>query len=284
VGVGALLGGGLGRLMGLHGAAIDNFLSVNLVTSTGDLITATPTSPSKDLWFGLRGAGANLGIVTSVTMKAYPPPNPDNNSAWVGNLIYPPSKLEAVVQVIANLEVQPEMAIHFYFAALPPTFEPTLIVAPWYAHPDPSAAKLAFKTLLDLEPVVDTTRLVPFNEVANDADFFCGTGSRKTGYHAGLKTLDSTTYRKVWDEYVDFVAKNPEAGATVMLTETYSMKKTREIAKSSETGAFPHRDINYYAFMIPWYNSTALDPAAEEFGKKVRKLLHESSGFDELKT
>ena len=283
MGLGAMLGGGLGRLMGHHGLAIDNFLSINLVTSTGDLITVTPTYPSKDLWFGLRGAGANFGIVTSMTMKAYSPPKPDDNSAWIGNLVYPSSKLEAVIQAIANLEIQPEMAIHFYFAAFPPTFEPTFVVTPWYSLPDPSAARLAFQTLFDLEPVQDTTRVVPYNEVANDGDAFCETRGRKTGYHAGLKRLDPTTYRKVWDEYVDFVTKNPEVGGTAMLTEIYSMRKTREIAKSSEADAFPHRDINYYAIMLPWYQNATLDPVAEGFGGKVRSMWHESSGFDKLK-
>lgn len=284
VGLGGLLGGGVGRLIGHHGLGIDNFLSMNLVTSMGDLINVTPTSPSEDLWFGLRGAAANFGIVTSLTMKAFPPPDPEDNSAWLGNLIYPASKLEALVQAIADLEFQPEMAMYFYFVALPPTFEPTILLVPWYSYPDPVAAKRAFRTLFDLEPTLDTTMVVPYNEVANNADALCETGNRKTSYHAGLEKLDPSTYRKVWDEYVDFLTKHPEAAATAMVTEIYSMTKTRELAESSEAAAFPYREINYFAFMLPWYENVTLDPAAEEFGQRVRDLWQTNSGFDQLKT
>ena len=45
--------------------------------------------------------------------------------------------------------------------------------------PDPFAAKTAFQSLFDLEPVLDTIRVVPFNKVGDDADSFCDKGSRK---------------------------------------------------------------------------------------------------------
>ena len=41
--------------------------------------------------------------------------------------------------------------------------------------------------------------------------------------------LDPVTYRKVWDEYVDFLIKHPEAGQTAMLTECYSLKRQERL-------------------------------------------------------
>jgi len=64
--VGATVGGGVGRLQGLHGLIIDNLVSVVLVTARGDLLTASETENS-DLFWGIRGAGASFGIILWAT-------------------------------------------------------------------------------------------------------------------------------------------------------------------------------------------------------------------------
>jgi len=68
--VGATLGAGVGPLQGLHGYDIDALLSVRMVTGTGDLITVSKTQHA-DLFWGIRGGGANFGIVTSATYQIY---------------------------------------------------------------------------------------------------------------------------------------------------------------------------------------------------------------------
>lgn len=66
--VGATLGAGVGRYQGLHGLIIDALLSVRLVTASGDLITVSNTENS-DLFWAIRGAGANFGVITYATYK-----------------------------------------------------------------------------------------------------------------------------------------------------------------------------------------------------------------------
>lgn len=61
--VGATLGAGLGTLQGLHGVLLDSLESVRLVTASGEIVTASQTHNS-DLFWGIRGAGHNFGIVT----------------------------------------------------------------------------------------------------------------------------------------------------------------------------------------------------------------------------
>ncbi len=68
--VGATLGGGVGPYGGLHGLQIDALQSVTMVTGTGSLINVSATS-HPDLWWGMRGAGFNFGIVTSATYQVY---------------------------------------------------------------------------------------------------------------------------------------------------------------------------------------------------------------------
>lgn len=68
---GLTLGGGYGWLGGKYGLACDNVLSVDMVTADGDLVTVS-ANENEDLFWGVRGAGANLGIVTSFHYQLHP--------------------------------------------------------------------------------------------------------------------------------------------------------------------------------------------------------------------
>ncbi len=67
---GLTLGGGLGWLMGMHGLTVDNLLSVDLVTAEGTHLTASEEE-NPDLFWGLRGAGANFGVATSFRYRLH---------------------------------------------------------------------------------------------------------------------------------------------------------------------------------------------------------------------
>lgn len=68
---GLTLGGGFGWLSRSLGLTIDNLLSADLVTSEGKLVRAD-AKQNADLFWGIRGGGGNLGIVTSFTYKLHP--------------------------------------------------------------------------------------------------------------------------------------------------------------------------------------------------------------------
>jgi FAD/FMN-containing dehydrogenase len=71
-GIGGLtLGGGYGYLARRHGLACDNLESVTLVTASGEILRVTDAADPELMW-GIRGAGANFGVVTSFEYRLHP--------------------------------------------------------------------------------------------------------------------------------------------------------------------------------------------------------------------
>jgi FAD/FMN-containing dehydrogenase len=73
VGVGGYLtGGGHAALSATYGLAADHVLEIQLVTPTGEIVTANECQ-HQDLFWAMRGGGGStFGIITSVTIAAFP--------------------------------------------------------------------------------------------------------------------------------------------------------------------------------------------------------------------
>lgn len=68
---GLTLGGGYGWLAGKYGLACDNVIWAEVVTADGNIL-ACSMERNSDLFWGLRGAGANFGVVTEFEYKLHP--------------------------------------------------------------------------------------------------------------------------------------------------------------------------------------------------------------------
>ena len=115
-----MLGGGLGNLISLYGLACDNMLSARVVTAAGHAVNVSPTE-NADLWYGLRGAGHNFGIVTEVTVKAHAQVN--KGVHWTSMLVFTPDRLEEIARVLNEGIVGPGMSCLMMFVRLPPALE-----------------------------------------------------------------------------------------------------------------------------------------------------------------
>ncbi len=68
---GLTLGGGLGWLLGKHGAACDNLRSIDLVGADAQSLQASQTE-NPDLFWASHGGGGNFGVATSFEFEMHP--------------------------------------------------------------------------------------------------------------------------------------------------------------------------------------------------------------------
>src|SRR5215203_259685 len=81
---GLTLGGGINWLQRKYGLAIDQLLSVDLITAEGELVKASETE-NPDLFWGVRGGGGNFGIVTEFEFRL----NPVGPTVLAGPIFWP---------------------------------------------------------------------------------------------------------------------------------------------------------------------------------------------------
>jgi FAD/FMN-containing dehydrogenase len=116
-GVGGLvLGGGFGRLARRFGLAVDNLVSLDVVTADGELRHASAdTNP--DLYWGLRGGGGNFGIVTSFEFDLHPM----QRTVIGGAILFPFSMAKDALRVYGEYgpEAPDELQMD-YFQGMPP--------------------------------------------------------------------------------------------------------------------------------------------------------------------
>lgn len=277
--VGAGLGGGYGNLMGLYGFSVDNYISMRIVLANGTLV-AINEQKDPDLWWAMRGAGPNFGIVTSAVYKSYPVTKAQN-TAWGGGLWYTEDKLEQVIQAIEDIDLKGHMDVFLFFLTTGhPNYIPTIMIAPFYLG-TVDEGRTAFKSFIDIGPYNDTTAAVTYDHWNDVSQGFCTKGGRKPSFGVGHQHMIPSVWRQIWELFVVFSQK-PGAGNGVVLTECYSLEYAQAIPKTSTS--FANRHIRFNSVAIPWYYDEGLDGEAVEYGSKVRTMLRETSGLSANRT
>ncbi|KAJ7756946.1 FAD-binding domain-containing protein [Mycena metata] len=140
VGTGLLLGGGLSWLSPSHGYAADMFKELDVVLTTGKMVTATASNEYSDLFRALKGGGNRFGIVTRY--EVYPVhTGTQDNKTWTGGMIIYNSSAEALLNATARYtrEVNDPKAVllvSFINLIANGTLSPVYLVTPFYNGPE----------------------------------------------------------------------------------------------------------------------------------------------------
>ncbi|GKT50090.1 FAD-linked oxidoreductase azaL [Colletotrichum spaethianum] len=272
--LGAILGGGYGNLMGEVGFGVDNALSLRVVVASGDILTVSPTS-RPDLFWALRGAGPNFGIVTSATVKAWPTSTQDR-TAWIMNLFFAPEKLQQVAQAIQDLPLKPEQVVYLVLTnSGPPSNAPAVLVTGFLRKGTEEAGRAAFAPLYALGPISNSSSVAAYDAWNAANDNFCTRGDRKPAFSTTINHMKPETWPAIWNLYTEFQAKGPNSA---VLIERYNLTKAQSAPKGSAAlQEALRRDAFAQAIVIPWYTDAALDAEAQDFGSKVRDIWSYSS-------
>lgn len=98
---GVTMGGGVGRFSGLYGLLIDALVSVRMVTAEGEIVEASECVNSNLFW-GLRGAGFNFGIVVSAVFAIHELHN--GGQVMSADMIFPASMSSAYWEAVQSYD------------------------------------------------------------------------------------------------------------------------------------------------------------------------------------
>lgn len=189
------LAGGAGWLMRRHGLSADNLLAAEVVTADGQHL-AVSERDHPDLFWGLRGGGGGLGVVTSFTYRLHPvgPEVLAGPVLWA--LDDAPQVLRAYRELAAS--ATPEVATTVTLRRAPPVpFLPVelhrrpVCQVTMLALADPDRAVQLLAPLRALgRPLLDLVKHRPYTNLQSMNDAAAPSGRHYAGRSAGLRQLD----------------------------------------------------------------------------------------------
>ncbi|KAK3381236.1 FAD-dependent oxygenase [Podospora didyma] len=285
--LGPALGGGHGWLQGHYGLASDQLVSANIVLADGTLRTVDAQS---DLWWAIRGAGHNFGIVTSVTSKIYP----RTQTSWALKMfIFTGDRLEALYQAtndhLLKNGTQPVSVINYSYWVNIPAIDPNAPVMVFYIIQEgTTAVSPTFTSPFDaLGPVSTDSLSGTYRDLAawtgsalDSPVCVKGAGLANPRFPIYLKTYNTTAQRLVYNLYASAVSSpgSPFSDSS-FLWEGYSTQGVKSIDSASSAYAF--RGVNDL-LIAPTITYTVTDAArdaqARVLGNQLRELLRQGSG------
>ncbi|GKT67252.1 hypothetical protein ColTof4_13636 [Colletotrichum tofieldiae] len=276
--MGPLLGGGHSVLQGEHGFAADNLVSAKVALHDGTVVTASATE-NEDLFWGLRGAGHNLGIVLEFEVKAYDiHPDP-----WTFmTLIYEADKIEEYFETWNELEdtiADPGLVVlNGYYRSLPEinTEKPVLVMELIYQGYD-SAAPQYIEAFRAVGPIREETITdIYWNKLFDITNFgrndrVCVPSQNWAGYVNSIARWDPASMRESYNIFVDLVAIETYNTSTFIF-ESYGRKGVRDIADGFN--AVPPEERNKHnmlAAFLFWSGDNEAELAvARQFGERLQ--------------
>ncbi|KAI1815134.1 putative FAD-dependent oxygenase [Poronia punctata] len=284
--LGPALGGGHGWLQGHHGLIADQIISMDVVLANGVQRTIDPSS---ELWWAMKGAGHNFGIVTSVTAKVYDIEARD----WATEtLVFSGSKVEAVYE-----------AANRYLANLPPD---VINWSYWLNMPDvdPDKPIILFYIIQEGVSAVDPVYVDPFRAIGPISaeaqkgtyrDLAAWTGialdsppCQKAGFANPrfpiyLPEYNVAAQKEAYDAFAATVG-GPDSpySNSIFMFEGYPQQGVREVDSKSTAFAFRNDSLLVSPLLTYAPVGKAFDDHTEQIGNHLRDILFRRSGHKDL--
>ncbi|KAK4541282.1 hypothetical protein LTR36_008198 [Oleoguttula mirabilis] len=279
--IGPLLGGGHSVLQGFHGFVSDNLLSARVVLANGTAVTASATE-HPDLFWALRGAGHNFGIVASFEVKAYDLPKTN----WtIVSIVYTQDKLEEFIDALNEVDNEGDHVPELVLAGAI-----TRIAAFDTVYPVVAYQLSYLGTADEVEPYVarfrqagpisvTTAENVAYNDyyIATSNGYnqtTCEEDNNISGYAISLRKYNKAAVRQTFGYFSNLTA-DARYNTSVWLLESYGSRGVWAQNYSATAVAPAERNLPVLTVPITWWagNSTEAREKAETYGKLMRAAL-----------
>jgi hypothetical protein len=242
--MGLTLGGGHGRKQGLYGLMADNLISARLILASGKVITVS-NDTNASLFWALRGAGHNFGIVSQATFYSHPQPNGGLN--YNSDIIYNASAVEPLFTAINSFKNPAKANIFVFYAVDPASGTPIVIFNFVYSGPENIGKPMVDQYFGHIPVISRKDSMIPYGQLnkLGASGFFetaCQEGRRRAGHTVGIKSYDPKLQVELFEKFSKTIKDYPESSGSAVLFESYALEKFQEIDHSST--AYPNRDVN----------------------------------------
>jgi len=254
---GLTLGGGMGRLQRKLGLTIDSLLAVELVTADGRTVRASEDE-NPELFWGLRGAGANYGIAMAFEFRLHP----FDGRVTHGTVTHPLERAEELADCFRELvEDGPDDLWTSFGMGVPAAGRPPVATVSVLhsGSSDDAERHLAGLRALD-DPLEDSIEPKPYLALQRVLDAPLEWGQRFSMKSSFLASLPDSLVR----DWADRVSEVPAAAEGGFSAWTWG----GAIATVPEDGtAFTGRTAAFWAAAEIVWNDGALDEACRSWAR-----------------
>jgi FAD/FMN-containing dehydrogenase len=233
---GLTLGGGYGWLCGKYGLACDNLISADVVTADGHTIHCS-AQQYPDLFWALRGAGANFGIVTDLEYRLHPV-----GPVLGGMVLYPLT--EEILRFFDEFsESAPDALTTVGVISSGPDERPALGIAVCHCEPSFDGEKSLKPLRCFGAPLADTITLQPYVEMQTIFDQAWPPGRHYYNKAHNIRRIGDGAISTI----LRYSAELPTLQSSLAFQQLHGAASR---VPSSET-AFPHRYDHFDLLVHP---------------------------------
>ncbi|MGW1449002.1 FAD-binding oxidoreductase, partial [Micromonospora sp. NPDC002411] len=233
VGVGGLATtAGVGYLVRKHGLTIDHVVAAEIVTADGRLLRVDDEH-HPDLFWAIRGAGGNFGVVTALELEAY-----EVDRVVFAQLVVDATDAAQLLRRWGQLVEDAPRELTSFLSLFPgrrgnpPMAQVTLV----YAGDDVEAAQSALSPFLEIGPILDQqAQLAPYPAIVPPP------GNQHRGQ--GLRDTRSGLAHHITPEAADLMANMINSGDVMIMQVRSVGAAVNDVARDAT--AYPHRDQNF---------------------------------------
>ncbi|RAK72528.1 FAD-binding oxidoreductase [Aspergillus fijiensis CBS 313.89] len=285
--IGATLGAGIGPLQGRRGLMIDALTSATLVTAAGEVVTASATE-NADLFWGVRGAGWNFGVVVEATYQVYEATNA--GQVLEGDMLFAASANASVWETLREFDGDdnlPDVLALTVVLGWNPGLDMATILVNFIYYGPPEAAEPYLQRFRALGPLrARFAPVLPWNKLYSKLFFSedpspCEHDLRLIYGGAGLRRTDVATFVEYTDAFAGFAREYHGRIAASVVFSRFPTQAVKLGDRRGEDMAYAFRDIETHVLFKATFVDD--DDQAEErvnaWVVESREWFARTSGF-----